>query len=243
MDKKPSSPKPVLSHIIDFFLKEGLTLITGAALGATISLALSYMDATDFWTMVGSMLAGLGTVGLLTFGWVKSDEWIERRQLDKRDDLLLSISLAYFDLSIIGEITEIHRKAIQHRKWLKDELERFYSEVYEEDLTSEDGRIKISNHLDANMCEYETALIQQNNYLADYEKQVRELLKSFESNIIKSNSNAITLKNQPQSLDVKINSTSNDIYLECVIFADTEIVDLYKEHLKEKIESLWQGLY
>lgn len=243
MDKKPSSSKSVIAHIFDFLLNEGLTLITGVALGATIALALSYEDATAFWGMVGSMLAGLGTVGLLAFGWVKSNEWIERRQLDKRDDLLLSISLAYFDLSIIGEITESHRKAIQNRKRLKDELKGFYSEVYEEDLSSEDGRIEISNHQDENMRECETALIQQNNYLADYEKQVREHLKSFESNIIKSNSNAITLKNQPQSLDVKINSTSNDIYNECVLFADTKIVDLYKEHLKEKIESLWQGVY
>jgi hypothetical protein len=89
MDQKPSPQKSVLSHITDFLLKEGLTLITGAALGATIALALSYEDATDFWGMVGSLLAGLGTVGLLAFGWFKGSEWIRQLKASKRLDIIV----------------------------------------------------------------------------------------------------------------------------------------------------------
>jgi hypothetical protein len=92
MDKKPSSPKSVLSHIFDFLLNEGLTLITGAALGATIALALSYKDATDFWTMVGSMLAGLGTVGLLAFGWIKAGDWIKEAKHSKKLEFETSLA-------------------------------------------------------------------------------------------------------------------------------------------------------
>ena len=89
MDKNPTSLKTILVHIIDFLLKEGLTLITGAALGATIALALSYEDATAFWGMLGSLLAGLGTVGLLAFGWFASRDWIKQNTFDKTINYLL----------------------------------------------------------------------------------------------------------------------------------------------------------
>lgn len=89
MKQKPYSRKSVIAHIIDFLLKEGLTLITGATLGATIALALSYEDATAFWGMVGSMLGGLGTVGLLAFGWVKANEWLRQAHEKKLLDIKL----------------------------------------------------------------------------------------------------------------------------------------------------------
>tara|TARA_R110001606_G_scaffold8453_2_gene37174 strand:+ start:3543 stop:4229 length:687 start_codon:yes stop_codon:yes gene_type:complete len=114
MDQKLSSPKSVLSHITDFLLKEGLTLITGAALGATIALALSYKDATDFWTMVGSLLAGLGTVGLLAFGWIKAGDWIKEAKHSKKLEFEASLAsdiskhaidlLTYFTGSLIPKV-------------------------------------------------------------------------------------------------------------------------------------------
>jgi|GEM_PF-3510350 hypothetical protein len=87
MDKKSSTKQTVSKHIIDFLLCEGLTLMTGAALGAIISLALTWEDATNFWSMIGALLAGLGTIGLLTFGWIKGNEWLIDLKHQKRLEL------------------------------------------------------------------------------------------------------------------------------------------------------------
>ena len=52
-------------------------------------------STSSFWGIVsaiGSLLAGLGTVGLLAFGWVKGTEWMKqerfRRELDDLNKLL-----------------------------------------------------------------------------------------------------------------------------------------------------------
>ncbi|UTV98795.1 hypothetical protein KDW99_16280 [Marinomonas rhizomae] len=95
MDKKPSPRKSVLSYTLDFILKEGLTLITGGALGATITLALSYEDAMSFWGIVGSLLSGLGTVGLLAFGWFKADEWMKQITTEKKLNIKADIVCSF----------------------------------------------------------------------------------------------------------------------------------------------------
>jgi|GEM_PF-2101309 hypothetical protein len=103
MEKKLSPPKSVLSHIIDFLLNEGLTLITGAALGATIALALCYKDATDFWTMVGSMLAGLGTVGLLAFGWFNVNDWKNKLSTERKINIVCGLKTSAMKASTLSK--------------------------------------------------------------------------------------------------------------------------------------------
>ncbi|QUX96635.1 hypothetical protein C0J08_15040 [Marinomonas sp. CT5] len=49
-------------------------------------------STSSFWGIVsaiGSLLAGLGTVGLLAFGWVKGSEWIRKLKASKRLDIIV----------------------------------------------------------------------------------------------------------------------------------------------------------
>lgn len=57
--------------------EHGITLLTGTLLGATITAGMTYESSTDFWQTVGSLAAGLGTLGILAFGWLKADDWIK----------------------------------------------------------------------------------------------------------------------------------------------------------------------
>lgn len=99
MDKQSSRFKKFLNASIEFILRDGLILATGAALGAVISLAMSYEDATSFWSMIGAMLAGLGTVGLLAFGWITAQDWLKQSKENKRLELAVESTLKLLPLA------------------------------------------------------------------------------------------------------------------------------------------------
>jgi hypothetical protein len=89
MNSKTSRTKTFFNFSTDLILKEGLVFLTGVFLGTVISLVLTSESATDFWSTVGSMLAGLGTISLLGFGWFKSNEWIQQAHEKKLLDIKL----------------------------------------------------------------------------------------------------------------------------------------------------------
>uniref|UniRef100_A0A6M3LYL7 Uncharacterized protein n=1 Tax=viral metagenome TaxID=1070528 RepID=A0A6M3LYL7_9ZZZZ len=49
-------------------------------------------SAWDIVAAIGSLLAGLGTVGLLAFGWFKGTVWITQLKTEKRVNLILGTS-------------------------------------------------------------------------------------------------------------------------------------------------------
>lgn len=49
-------------------------------------------SAWDIVAAIGSLLAGLGTVGLLAFGWVKADSWIAQIKSNARISLIIEAS-------------------------------------------------------------------------------------------------------------------------------------------------------
>lgn len=78
-------------------------------------------STSSFWGVVaaiGSLLAGLGTVGLLVFGWVKGDSWIKqerfRRQLDDLNALLAEAAKLQ---STFGEIANIRNISNYEMDW------------------------------------------------------------------------------------------------------------------------------
>jgi len=58
----------------------------------------------DIAASIGSMFAGLGTVGLLAFGWVKSNEWLnkihEEKRLEQKIDLVSGINEGAWKINI-----------------------------------------------------------------------------------------------------------------------------------------------
>jgi hypothetical protein len=141
MDKKSSTKQTVAKHIIDFLLCEGLTLMTGAALGAIISLALTWEDATNFWSMIGALLAGLGTIGLLTFGWIKGNEWLIDLKHQKR--LELSIDSGNRLLSFCHDLIEYTTTEFKYQLFnLMDDYEKFGHYTVKEKKEYEDQEVQ-----------------------------------------------------------------------------------------------------
>lgn len=56
------------------------------------AIEVSKKDGWDIASSVGSLLAGLGTVGLLLFGWLKADSWISNIAAERNLKLIDSIS-------------------------------------------------------------------------------------------------------------------------------------------------------
>jgi hypothetical protein len=73
-------------------------------------------STSSFWDIVasiGSLLAGLGTVGLLAFGWIKAGDWIKEakhsRKLEFETSLAQTISKHAFDLQSYYNVYLIHK--------------------------------------------------------------------------------------------------------------------------------------
>jgi hypothetical protein len=49
-------------------------------------------SAWDIVAAIGSLLAGLGTVGLLAFGWIKASDWLTQMKSDKRINFIIETS-------------------------------------------------------------------------------------------------------------------------------------------------------
>lgn len=89
-------------------------------------------STSSFWGIVsaiGSLLAGLGTVGLLAFGWVKGNEWIRQVKASKRLDVIVLelnnlclASEAVFEFidQELGEATQLDSALIKRIKLLKE---------------------------------------------------------------------------------------------------------------------------
>ena len=84
---------------LHFLLEHAATLLTGTLLGATITAGITYENSVDFWQTVSSLSAGFGTVGLLIFGWVKADSWIEQNKSNARISLIIDTSNRLIDAS------------------------------------------------------------------------------------------------------------------------------------------------
>lgn len=92
------------SKTAKLLIDHALTLATGVLLGVSLTVPVMSTDFVSAVSAVGSLLAGAGTVGLLLFGWLKADEWMNKMDFEKRDKILQSISEAIYDLNVIKEM-------------------------------------------------------------------------------------------------------------------------------------------
>ncbi len=157
----------------EFLLQEGLVFITGAFLGAVITFILTWKSATDFWGAVGSMLAGLGTIGLLSFGWIKGNDWLTQMKSEKRTSFIIETS------------TNLIRASDSFHHYFKTEISPFLLEdepkmKYLEPKTKYDksNELKIHDLLNQVSIQLDT-LIHLTSDNINLENETTEILKNY----------------------------------------------------------------
>lgn len=114
MDSKTSSVKALFNFSTDLILKEGLVFLTGLYVGVVLTSICAWGDTLEFWGMLGTMLAGIGTVGLLAFGLTTGSEWITKIKKNKHIDLMLDTSKNLINTSNILE-SYFHKRLYEYK--------------------------------------------------------------------------------------------------------------------------------
>ncbi|SHG33454.1 hypothetical protein SAMN02745753_03714 [Marinomonas polaris DSM 16579] len=141
-------------------------------------------SAWDIVAAIGSLLAGLGTVGLLAFGWVKASDWLTQMKSDKRTSFIIETSNNLIKASdsfhyyFKTEIYPFLPENGSEEKYLKSKVkyDKYVSELKTHDLLNQ-----VSIQLDTLH-----ALVSDNIHL---EGEIKEVVKNYRQLHIKVFSN------------------------------------------------------
>lgn len=127
-----------MKSVVKYLFCHGLTLLTGLILGIVLTLACVYRDellcllnSYNFWSGLGAMLAGVGTVCLFILALIKSDEWLIQRNYDRDELLTKTAHKVLLNLYAIRQLTEKDSEYIKTRKSYREDLIKSVSEAYQ----------------------------------------------------------------------------------------------------------------
>lgn len=171
-----------MKPVIKYLSCHGLTLLTGLILGVVLTLACVYRDellcllsSYNFWSGLGAMLAGIGTVCLFVLALIKSDEWLVQRNYDRDELLTKTARKALLNLYAINQLTEKDSQYIKDRKAYRESFKQSVSALYQamaknqtnkyDDLRSqaEDHKQVLENHENIFFSDYDSTVEKYRN--------------------------------------------------------------------------------
>lgn len=183
MPNKHNSHRPIIG--------DKITAVISFLIGTLFSagLANDWPWGKDVWggiSGIGSLLAGLGTIGLLIFGWIKGNEWMKQERFTRQlDDLNALLEEAGKLQSIYAEISTISPFDIERFKRISAIIPIAQNYIY----TCDNQRIEINRRWKLNLKDMDldelVKNLQEYNF-SIFTSQIRQHVEEWKSAIVET---------------------------------------------------------